>query len=114
MSNHPPLKDPMSILSRREILSASGTGILVLLSGCKREPKSYVCTDTAGLTADEGMARTALGYVEPSPEAGKACVGCVQFTAAPMEPTGSCGTCKLMRGPIHPNATCKGFAPKPV
>lgn len=104
----------MSNLSRREILSASAASVLVLLSACKREPKSYVCTDTTGLTADESAARTALGYVEPSPEAGKACVGCVQFTPAPTEPAGSCGACKLMKGPIHPNATCKGFAPKPV
>lgn len=102
----------MSHTSRRELLRGSAAGLLVLVSGCKKDSKPFTCTDTAALAPADTAVRTALGYVEPSTEAGKDCNGCVQFVASPTDASGACGTCKLMKGPIHPKGYCKGFAPK--
>ena len=44
----------------------------------------------------------------PTPE--KACTRCNQWVG-PAERS-SCGSCKLLKGPIHPNGTCKAFAAK--
>ncbi|HNN94089.1 MAG TPA: hypothetical protein PKI03_17550 [Pseudomonadota bacterium] len=103
----------MSNSSRRDLLrSAAGLLVLSAAVGCKKESKPFTCTDLSALQPAETAVRTALGYVEPSTEAGKDCAGCVQFTAAPSDAAGACGSCKLMKGPIHPKGYCKGFAPK--
>lgn len=98
--------------SRRDLLRGSAAGLLVLFAGCKKDSKPFTCTDTSSLAPADTAVRTALGYVEPSTEAGKDCAGCVQFVPAAGDANSACGTCKLMKGPIHPKAYCKGFAPK--
>ena len=47
------------------------------------------------------------GLITPDPN--KACAQCKQW--APPKSEGSCGGCKLLGGPIHPQGTCKAFAP---
>jgi hypothetical protein len=103
----------MSNSSRRAFLRGSAS--LVVLSAaaaCKKESKPFTCTEVSALSPADTAVRTALGYVEPSPEPGKDCAGCVQFTASPSDAAGACGGCKLMKGPIHPKGYCKGFAAK--
>lgn len=102
----------MSNKTRRELMRGAATSLLVLLVGCKKDSTPFACTDTASLSPADTTVRTALGYVEPSSEAGKDCAGCVQFVPAPSDARAACGTCKLMKGPIHPNGYCKAFAPK--
>jgi hypothetical protein len=97
----------------RRYLMMGAIGLLAGAACSKKEeegPKS--CTDTTGLSADEIAARNALAYSDSSPEAGKACNNCQQFVAAPA--ANQCGTCKVMKGPVHPKGYCKAWAAKPA
>jgi hypothetical protein len=102
------------MLPRRSFVLAGGSlalsGGLVVL-GCKRAPSTpSSCEDTKGLTEDERTVRTTLAYVDRTPLAEKACKAC-QHWVLPAE-DGACGGCKLLKGPIHPDGTCKAFAVK--
>lgn len=101
----------MSNTTRRDLLRSGAASLLVLAAACKKDSKPFTCTDTSSLAPADTAVRTALGYVEPSTEAGKDCAGCVQYAPA-ADASGACGSCKLMKGPIHPKGYCKGFAPK--
>ena len=95
-------------LSRRQALLL-GTLPLAAALGCRTTPSS--CQDVSGLSPDEVRAREALEYHDRSAEPARTCSGCLQF----LEPTGlfSCGTCRLVRGPIHPQGSCRAFAARP-
>ncbi len=102
-------------ITRREALRLCGgagaaVGVLGVLDiGCKKEP-SFACLDTTGLTPDEVQARTTLAYVDTATEPGRNCVACQQYVAPP---SGSgCGTCKVLKGPVHPQGGCKVFSAK--
>ena len=101
-------------ISRRDALLrtfAFSTAALLpasFLVACK---KDLVCTDTAGLSADDLAARQkTFKYVEPSPDQTKTCDGCQQFKAPQM--TGACGGCLVVKGPIHPKGNCSVWAKK--
>jgi len=101
-------------LSRREMLRASalvGTAGLLpaWLLGCGK--KELSCMDTAGLAAPDVAMRTTLGYVDKSPEANKNCAGCALYNPGAAD---ACGSCKVLKGPIHPQGYCKSYAPKPA
>ena len=99
-------------LSRRDLLrSAAGLLVLSTAAACKGKASPSLCTDLSALQPADTAVRTALGYVEPSTEPGKDCAGCVQFTAAPSD-AGACGSCKLMKGPIHPKGYCRASLPR--
>jgi len=36
------------------------------------------------------------------------CTACRQYV--PASSSDACGSCKIMKGPIHPNGTCRAFA----
>lgn len=57
------------------------------------------------------MDKKAAAYVT-HPNGHKECSGCALFIAAKSNPKKSAGTCKLVKGPIAPNAYCKFFTPK--
>jgi hypothetical protein len=79
------------------------------LAACSRGPK---CDDTGALSPDDRKIRTEIaGYAEKSPDPAKRCLDCVQYVPGA---SGGCGTCKVVKGPIHPEATCKLFAAKPT
>jgi hypothetical protein len=101
---------PSAELSRRELLGGAvvGIGALVGLAGCSRQ-KAFTCADVSGLAVDQILARNTLAYVDISPNTEKTCVGCTQYIEASSE---GCGTCKVVKGPIHPNGYCKSFASK--
>jgi hypothetical protein len=80
-----------------------GLLLLALASACKKA--SFQCTDVTGLTPDEITARTTLQYGDAAPDPNRTCEKCQQFV-----PSEGCGTCKLLKGPIHPRGTCKAFA----
>ena len=79
------------------------------LVACSRKT---TCTDVTGLSSEEVNQRNNVAtYVDFSPDPGKKCSLCVQFVpAAP----NACGGCKVVKGPIHPDGTCKLFVQKPA
>jgi hypothetical protein len=98
-------------LSRRATLQILGAAPLLsaVLAACgKGEPDS--CQDIAGLSEPEKVARTALQYVDRSPQADKQCRGC-QLFQPPADPS-QCGGCQVVKGPIHPNGYCTAWAKK--
>jgi hypothetical protein len=100
-------------LSRRDVLQQSAAlGALVVLGGAAcNKPAALVCTDTTGLAAPDLQVRTSLAYVDVSTEPGKMCSNCQQFVAPAA--AGTCGSCKVLKGPISPNGYCKSFVLKP-
>jgi hypothetical protein len=101
-------------LSRRAVLQRSAAlgALAVFGSGaCSRQPAPLVCTDTSGLSSADLSVRTVLAYVDNSFEPGKTCSNCQQFI--PNTVSRTCGTCKVVKGPINPNGNCKSFLAKP-
>jgi hypothetical protein len=101
-------------LSRRELLNNAATLSALAVFGAtacgKSTPAALSCTDTSALTPSERSVRMTLGYADVSTEAGKSCLTCQQYIAAPA--AGACGTCKVLKGPINPAGYCKSFAAK--
>ena len=89
---------------------ALGSASLVVLAGavsaCKKSPPASCPAGT--LSPDEAKIRTTLGYVDRTPEPAKPCLKCQQYVPAPAED--QCGSCKIMKGPIHPLGSCNAFA----
>lgn len=98
----------LPVLSRRAFVATLSTFSGVAVLGCKKKQPEFTCTDVSALTDVDRTARTALVYADRSPSPDKECVRCVQY----LEADEGCGTCKIMRGPIHPRGTCKSFAAK--
>ncbi len=98
------------LLRRGALLALGLGGMAACTRGKEVGPAS--CTDPLALAPDDALARQTLGYVEPAANKGRACVSCQQFI--PAASPGSCGACKVMKGPIHPEATCKVFSPRSV
>jgi len=78
------------------------------LAACNRGPK---CDEAPGLSPEDAKVRNDVAvYVEKSPDITKYCKDCVQFVPAGKD---ACGGCKVVKGPIHPEGTCKLFVAKP-
>src|ERR1051325_9503870 len=97
----------LPVVSRRAFV-ATLTGLAGAAVACSKAKPQFTCTDVSGLNEVDRDAREAQLYVDRTPNADKACARCVQFIEAEQ----GCGSCKIVRGPIHPNATCKSFAAK--
>jgi hypothetical protein len=99
-------------LSRRGTLQVLGAlpVLSAVISACggKDEPES--CSDVSALAEPEKIARSALQYVDHSPHADKHCRDCNLFVA-PAQKT-SCGSCQIVKGPIHPDGYCTGYVKK--
>ena len=106
------MSDP---ISRREALKRSLSLAVIavgvpLVGACSKKPTEIHCDDTAGLKPDEIEARKTLAYVDRSPDPNKQCQNCQQLVAPPNDT--SCGTCKVLKGSVHPNGYCKSWAAK--
>lgn len=66
--------------------------------------------DVTGLTPDDVTARTAVSYVDRSRDKGKSCESCVQYV--PPKADGACASCKVLKGPVHPDGSCGAYAKK--
>lgn len=103
-------------VARRDVLRGTITLALVAAGGTaiaacsKKGGGELSCSDTTGLKPDEVANRTALAYTDKSPYPDKQCTGCAQFVA-PSIP-GTCGTCKVLKGNVHPNGYCKSWVAK--
>lgn len=97
--------DPMNrraALRHFFVFSASG-----FLWACSRKPS---CTDVTGLSPEDVTQRlNTAGYADNSPDPAKKCSGCAQFQAG-----SGCGTCKVIKGPINPEGTCKLWVARPA
>lgn len=96
---------PSPAIARRQLLLAAPAA-LALAVACKKGPPAS-CSDKSGLTADDVTARNALAYTDRSADPAQLCVKCRQYVPAASD---ACGACKIMKGPIHPNGTCRAFA----
>lgn len=71
-------------------------------------PGADPCRDLSGLTPDERATRTTFQYKAVADDPAKVCTNC-NFWHAPQ--AGSpCGTCTLVKGPIHPAGGCISWA----
>jgi hypothetical protein len=101
-------------LSRRDLLqNAAALGTLAVFgtAACSKAPAALSCTDTTGLSAADVTVRTSLAYVDFSTDPAKSCTTCQQFV--PTTPT-SCGTCKVLKGPINTKGNCKSYFATPA
>ncbi len=99
--------DDATVTRRRLLMFGAGAATLLAAACKKGEPSS--CNDTSGLSADELNVRTTLAYVDRSTLANQMCELCQQYV--PGSP-GECGSCKVLKGPVHPKGYCKAFAAK--
>jgi hypothetical protein len=101
-------------LSRRQLLHGGvKIGLAIfganMVAACGK--KTLKCNDTIGLAPDDVKTREqTYAYQDASPDPRKTCSGCQQFQAPPQ--ANSCGTCKLLKGPVNPNGYCKSWAAK--
>jgi hypothetical protein len=114
-----PMNDKLSRRARIQLGATwgAGAGAIAALgtAACgKEKARVLVCDDTTGLPPDAVALRTspAVAYGDVSTEPGKNCVGCQQFLAGPSAAT--CGTCKVLKGPVSPQGYCKLFVAKPA
>jgi len=74
--------------------------------------KRVSCMDVTGLSPEEVNQRNNVAaYVELAQDAAKKCSLCAQFVAGAAN---ACGSCKVVKGPIHPDGGCKLFVAKPA
>jgi hypothetical protein len=107
-TNLPPANTMMrrSALARVVVLPLAAA-LPAALTGCS---KTLRCEDTSGLSPDDTRLRTEIAaYVDQSTDPSKHCAECVQFNPAGKD---ACGTCKVVKGPINPNGSCKLFVKK--
>jgi hypothetical protein len=101
---------------RRSVLAPTAAfGLFAALgaAGCgKDEGAALSCTDTSGLDPDAVALRTgpAVAYADRSIDPVKSCARCQQFLLAAS--ANACGTCKVIKGPVHPRGSCKLFVPR--
>jgi High potential iron-sulfur protein len=101
--------------SRRSALKVLGTVPMLttaVLAACGKKTEPDSCTDVGSLSEAEKMARSALQYVDKSPQADKHCQICNLYQA-PSDPS-QCGGCQVVKGPIHPKGYCTAFVAKPA
>jgi hypothetical protein len=124
-------------MNRREFIRTAGiyttAGLAVvgsgaLLAGCGGEEKAAEmgsqpkqtldavksaldpCSDVSGLTPAELQTRETFKYVAFEENVEKHCTTCHFWI--PAKGDTPCGTCTLVKGPIHPNGGCMSWAAK--
>jgi hypothetical protein len=91
-----------------------GVAAIVGVAGeaaCSKE-KRLSCLDTSSLAPADAQFRTspAVAYLDIAADAVKTCDQCQQFVQPPAPRT--CGTCKVVKGPVNPRGGCKLFVAK--
>ena len=100
--------------SRRQFfLITLGSVATATLAACKSGGSGAAalsCNDVSALAPTDAQVRATLGYEDKSTDPVKNCTNCLQYVAAA---PGTCGTCKVVKGPIHPDGNCKAWVAKP-
>ena len=98
-------------MSRREwlskVLGLSLTGGLTALAGGCHKRESLICSDPERLSDAENSLRQSLHYTEESPYESQRCAGCGFFQAAGVA---TCGSCRLLKGPVNPRGHCDSWS----
>lgn len=89
------------------VLGAAAVAPSVLAACGEEGGGGLTCTDTSSLTPQELTTRQSQAYTDSSPHADKHCNNCRFFTAGQAN---QCGTCTVIRGPIHPDGHCSLWA----
>src|SRR6478735_5489817 len=99
------------MLTRRELIGRGAVLGLVVIGGAEALEGcgggELLCTSA---TAEQMTQRTALGYVEKSPDPNKVCSKC-NFWGGGTNVT-ACGNCTLNMGNVNPGGSCNSFSPK--
>jgi hypothetical protein len=91
-------------MDRREFVRLSIVGVVSGgLAACRRGA-NFSCAEAPGLEPQAAIVRSTLGYVDRATDAARSCLSCNHFTSAG---DAACGTCRLVRGPIHPSGSCR-------
>ena len=72
------------------------------------EEGGLTCTDTSGLEPAQAALRGQKNYTDSSPNPEQTCSLCRFYQAS--NAATSCGTCRVVQGPIHPDGYCDLFA----
>jgi len=105
---NPPRIDRRAALRQLVVLSAAAA-VPAFASACS---KKQSCTDVTGLAPEDVRVRNdTAAYVDLAPDASKKCALCAQYVPAAPD---ACGGCKVVKGPINPDGSCKLFVPKPA
>jgi hypothetical protein len=88
------------------------TSAASILAACGKKTEPDSCSDVTALSDAEKMARTALQYSDRSLLADKRCQLCNLYQ--PSSDPSQCGTCQVVKGPIHPKGYCTAFVAKPA
>ena len=78
------------------------------LLACSKAPN---CEDVAGLTPAELEVRKNAEYTPQAMQVAKKCDGCAQWIAPAPD---KCGGCKVLKGPVAAEGSCKLFVAKPA
>ncbi len=117
MSTHKKL-DRRQFFERALMVGAATFGAGAFLSACKKDangsgggktpPATKTdCTDISALSETEKGTRTALKYVDKSPEAAKNCANCKLFVEKK-----PCNSCTAVPGPIAAQGWCSAWVAK--
>lgn len=98
-------------VSRRFVLHVMGAAPAAwMFAACSKKEESLSCTDVSGLSEAEKTARSALQYTDKGTNASQVCEGCMHYR--PGAAAGQCGTCAIVKGPIHPKGYCTAWVAK--
>jgi hypothetical protein len=106
------------VITRRQLLRravAAYAGIAaagVVAVACKGGPTALRCDDTTGVAPVDNATRKALEYVEVTPDPQKTCASCAQYVVPSID--GTCGGCKMFKGPVNPKGYCKSWVVQPA
>lgn len=99
------------MLGRRHFLLSVSAVALGPVAGCgKKTRENLSCLDVTGIAPDDLTARNTVAYMDRSRDKTQTCESCQQYIAAQAE--GTCGSCKVVKGPIHPDGHCSAYAKK--
>lgn len=91
---------------KRALVVIGSAALVPLVHACGGE-EALSCDNTSGMTPGDVATRTGNAYVDTSTIADKNCLNC-QFYAAGA--ANQCGTCTVVKGPIHPQGYCNLWA----
>ncbi len=98
---------------KRVAVGTASAGAALYVAACGKGGgggAALKCDDVSGLTKEEIVIRESLEYAEKSAKPDQTCDNCQLFQAAAA--ADKCGTCTVMKGPIHPKGWCKSWAAK--
>ena len=92
---------------KRALTVVGSVALVPVIKACGGGEEGLTCTDTAGLSPGDVATRTSNSYVDHSQMSDKNCLNCQFFQAGAAN---QCGTCTVVRGPIHPEGYCSLWA----